>query len=178
MSGETLTTGTHLLVETDRRRLHHFQGDSLVRTYPVAVGKPSTPTPTGNYHVVYKMLNPGGVLGSRWMGLDIPGGNYGIHGTNNPDSIGRAVSNGCIRMHNHHVEELFPRVQIGTAVRIVRAENTPAASQSAGSSYVVQPGDTLWQLARRFGVPLSTLVELNGLADPDELYPGQVIVLP
>lgn len=178
MPDELLTAGTHLLVETDLRRLHHFQGDTLVHTYPVAVGKPSTPTPTGNYHVVYKMLNPGGVLGSRWMGLDIPGGNYGIHGTNNPDSIGRAVSNGCIRMHNHHVEELFPRVQIGTAVRIVRAENAPAGSQPAGSSYVVQPGDTLWQLARRFGVPLSTLVELNGLADPDELYPGQVIVLP
>lgn len=176
MSGEVLAAGTHLLVETHLRRLHHFQGDSLVRTYPVAVGKQTTPTPTGNYHVVYKIINPGGVLGSRWMGLDIPGGNYGIHGTNNPDSIGKAISNGCIRMHNHQIEELFPQVSIGTPVRIVSAENV--AGSNSGESYIVQPGDTLWQIARRFGISLSNLIEINGLTNPDEIYPGQVILLP
>ena len=46
------------------------------------------------------------------MGLNNPG--YGIHGTNNPSSIGTAASLGCIRMHNHHVEELFPLVSIST----------------------------------------------------------------
>ncbi|WP_027717160.1 L,D-transpeptidase family protein [Desulfovirgula thermocuniculi] len=167
--------GTHLLVETDLRRLHHFQGDSLVKTYPVAVGKPSTPTPTGNYRIVNKIVNPGGMLGTRWMGLDIPGGNYGIHGTSDPSSIGRAVSNGCIRMFNHHIEELFPQVAIGTPVRIVGGGEKAAG---AGTSYVVQPGDTLWQIARRFQVPLDALIELNGLPDPDALYPGQVILLP
>ncbi|MBE3585912.1 L,D-transpeptidase family protein [Desulfofundulus thermocisternus] len=176
MSGKGVTAGTHLLVETALRRLHHFQGDTLVRTYPVAVGKPETPTPAGDYHVVNKIINPGGVLGTRWMGLDIPGGNYGIHGTNNPGSIGKAVSNGCIRMYNHHIEELFPRVQIGTPVRIVAGAS--ATCTGSGQEYVVQPGDTLWQIARRFDVPLFTLIELNSLANPHEIYPGQVIVLP
>ncbi|MGB9802898.1 LysM peptidoglycan-binding domain-containing protein, partial [Desulfofundulus sp.] len=115
--------------------------------------------------------------GTRWMGLDIPGGNYGIHGTNNPDSIGKAVSNGCIRMYNHHIEELFPHVPLGTPVRIVTGANA-ARTGSGEDGYVVQPGDTLWQIARRFGIPLSSLIELNGLANPDEIYPGQVIVIP
>ncbi|SHF16263.1 LysM domain-containing protein [Desulfofundulus australicus DSM 11792] len=173
---EINAAGIHLLVNTTLRQLHHFQGDTLVRTYPVAVGKPQTPTPTGDYHVINKILNPGGVLGTRWMGLDIPGGNYGIHGTSNPDSIGKAISNGCIRMYNHHIEELFPRVQIGTPVRIVAGAS--AARTGSGQEYVVQPGDTLWQIARRFGVPLSSLIETNNLVNPHEIYPGQAIIIP
>lgn len=124
--------GTRLVINVLMRQLHHFSGDRLIKTYPVAVGKPSTPTPTGHYQIRNKQLNPGGALGTRWMGLTIPGGNYGIHGTNNPNSIGQAVSNGCIRMHNHHVEELFPRVNIGTPVDIIstQQQKTPPAPLS------------------------------------------------
>lgn len=177
MSDGILEAGTHLVVDTVRRQLYHYLGDNLVTTYPVAVGKPSTPTPTGEYQVVYKMVNPGGVLGTRWMGLNIPNGNYGIHGTNNPDSIGRAVSNGCIRMHNDHVEELFPRVNLGTPVRIIAgaaAVNTLAGAQT----YTVQAGDTLWHIARRFNVPLSALIHANNLNNPEQLWPGQVLLIP
>lgn len=118
-ANQTYETGTRLVINVYQRNLQHFTGNRLVKTYPVAVGKPSTPTPTGHYQIRNKQINPGGVLGTRWMGLTIPGGNYGIHGTNNPASIGQAVSNGCIRMHNKDVEELFPRVNIGTPVEIV-----------------------------------------------------------
>lgn len=87
--------------------------------YPVAVGKPSTPTPAGAWRIRAKVVNPAmPALGSRWMGLDIPWGEYGIHGTNAPWSIGRYISNGCIRMHNHHVEEVFDLVAIWTPVII------------------------------------------------------------
>ena len=87
--------------------------------YPciMSFGKPSTPTPKGNFTIINKQVNPGGPFGARWLGLSKKG--YGIHGTNNPSSIGKAVSNGCIRLHKPNVIELFNLVSIGTPVRIV-----------------------------------------------------------
>jgi lipoprotein-anchoring transpeptidase ErfK/SrfK len=84
-----------------------------------SVGKPSTPTPKGTFKIVERAINPGGPFGARWLGLSAPGGDYGIHGTNNPSSIGKAVSNGCVRMYNKDVIELAKIVPIGTVVKIV-----------------------------------------------------------
>ncbi|WP_018086114.1 L,D-transpeptidase family protein [Desulfurispora thermophila] len=191
--------GAYLLINTKRRRLQYFAGGILKATYPVAVGKPATPTPTGHYRIVNKVVNPGGVLGSRWMGLNIPGGNYGIHGTNNPASIGTMASKGCIRMHNRDIESLFPQVPVGTPVIIVAAEQPqPAPAPIAGSPpldnalpdpapettapteryHVVRPGDTLWAIARRYGIELDRLLALNQLPTPHLIYPGQKIRLP
>jgi len=89
-----------------------------IQTYPVAVGRPSTPTPPGEWTIVQKSLDPGGPFGARWMRLSIPWGGYGIHGTNNPSSIGKAVSHGCVRMYNNDVIELYELVPIGTPVNI------------------------------------------------------------
>lgn len=98
------------------RTLTLLQDNAPARSYPIAIGKPSTPTPVGNYVVASKIPNPGGVLGTRWLGLNYDA--YGIHGTNRPWLIGQMVSNGCVRMHNAHAEELFALVQIGTPVYI------------------------------------------------------------
>ncbi len=98
------------------RRLTLYDGNTALRQYPIAIGKPVTPTPEGNYAIATKILNPGGVLGSRWMGLNYDA--YGIHGTNAPWKIGQMVSNGCIRMHNANVEELFQFVSVGCPVTI------------------------------------------------------------
>ena len=105
-----------IVIYTTRRQLELYEGNRLIRHYPIAVGKGATPTPPGRYTIATKTVFPGGVFGSRWMGLSIP--HYGIHGTNNPTSIGQAVSKGCIRMHNHDVEHLFQRVEVGTPVII------------------------------------------------------------
>ncbi|MBP1760118.1 MAG: hypothetical protein H6Q63_1035 [Firmicutes bacterium] len=105
-----------IIIHRAHRRLELYEGTQRIRSYPIAVGKPSTPTPLGHYIIATKAMYPGGVFGSRWLGLSIPG--YGIHGTNNPSSIGQAVSLGCIRMHNHDVENLFQLVEIGTPVII------------------------------------------------------------
>jgi L,D-transpeptidase ErfK/SrfK len=93
-----------------------YRSGTLVKTYPVATGKPTTPTPTGNFTIVNKQVNPGGPFGTRWMGLSKP--HYGIHGTNNPASIGTEASNGCIRMFNDDVNELFSQIPVNTTVRI------------------------------------------------------------
>ena len=111
-------------VDVSRRTLSLYLDSALYRVYPIAVGKPSTPTPPGDWRIKTKVIDPGGALGTRWMGLDVPWGNYGIHGTNNPSSIGHAVSNGCIRMYNSDVEEVFDLVGLGTPVHI----SSPAGS--------------------------------------------------
>lgn len=89
-----------------------------VKIYPIAVGNPSTPTPVGDYKVVYKGKNWGRAFGPRWLGLNVPWGIYGIHGTNKPNSIGQHLSHGCIRMHNNDVIELFDFIPLGTKVTI------------------------------------------------------------
>lgn len=120
-----------ITVNLPSRTIELFAGNSLVKEYPVAIGKPSTPTPLGNYSIVYKEINPDwyppdqkgkmvpsgpeNPLGYRWMGI---WNNYGIHGTNAPWSIGAVISNGCIRMYEEDVEELFDLVGYGTPVRI------------------------------------------------------------
>jgi len=121
-----------IIIEVEKRQLH-FHSDELVKTYPVAVGKPSTPTPLGNWTIVQKAMNPGGPFGARWMRLSVPSGGYGIHGTNNPKSIGKAVSHGCVRMYNNDVIEIYPLTPLGTPVTIVARleESTPPGDHSS-----------------------------------------------
>ncbi len=109
----------NISINVGARRLSLFMDGKLYKTYPIAVGKPSTPTPRGNFKVINKAHNPGGPFGARWLGLNAPNGDYGIHGTNNPSSIGKAVSNGCIRTHNNNIIELYNLVPVGTPVKIV-----------------------------------------------------------
>lgn len=101
------------------RTLTVYSDGEVYKTYPVAIGKPDTPTPVGEWKIIHKSSGWGGGFGTRWLGLNVPWGIYGIHGTNKPWSIGRAESHGCIRMHNRDVEELFPWVSVGTEVDIV-----------------------------------------------------------
>ncbi len=109
-----------VVINTATRELSVFgAARQLIRVYPCAVGKPSTPSPAGEWEILTKVVNPSrSPLGSRWMGLSVPTGNYGIHGTNNDASIGRAISNGCVRLHNWNAEELFDWAVIGTPVNI------------------------------------------------------------
>ncbi|PAD94049.1 L,D-transpeptidase family protein [Shouchella clausii] len=103
-------------VSLSQHQLTLLHNGSVVKIYPIAVGKMLTQTPTGNFVIINKAPNPGGPFGTMWMSLSKQ--HYGIHGTNDPASIGQSVSNGCIRMHNEDVEELAATVPIGTRVRI------------------------------------------------------------
>ena len=106
-------------INTKSHSLTLFRNNIIYRNYKVAVGKPSTPTPKGIFKIIDLAVNPGGPFGARWLGLNAPYGDYGIHGTNNPSSIGKSVSNGCIRMFNRDVIELCNIVPIGTIVVII-----------------------------------------------------------
>jgi lipoprotein-anchoring transpeptidase ErfK/SrfK len=108
-----------ILISTGNHTLSLYKDKKFYKSYPIAVGKPSTPTPKGTFKIINKAVNPGGPFGARWLGLSAPNGDYGIHGTNNPTSIGKNISNGCIRMYNKDVIELYSLAPIGTSVRIV-----------------------------------------------------------
>ncbi len=96
--------------------MYLYQDSELVKTYPVGIGRVLSQTPQGEFMIVNKVPNPGGPFGAFWMGLSKR--HYGIHGTNDPASIGKRVSHGCIRMHNKDVLELAKRVPLGTHVTI------------------------------------------------------------
>lgn len=106
-------------IETTKMSLTVYQDDQEVVRYPVAVGKRSTPSPLGEWRIIQKSLNWGGGFGTRWLGLNVPWGIYGIHGTNKPGSIGTYASHGCIRMLNRDVEKLYPIIPLGATVRIL-----------------------------------------------------------
>jgi len=108
-----------ITVNVATKRLTLFKSGKVFKTYPIAVGKPATPTPKGNFKIINKAFNPGGPFGARWLGLSAPNGDYGIHGTNNPSSIGKSVSNGCIRTYNNNIIEIYNLVPVGTPVKIV-----------------------------------------------------------
>ncbi|KMT22167.1 L,D-transpeptidase [Clostridium cylindrosporum] len=105
-----------VIIIKSKFRLYVYKDNVLIRNYPVAIGKPSTPTPVGNAKIINRAPNPGGPYGAMWLGLSIP--HIGIHGTNAPFSIGKTVSHGCIRMQNKDVLELARLAPIGTPVTI------------------------------------------------------------
>jgi lipoprotein-anchoring transpeptidase ErfK/SrfK len=124
-----------IVVSIPDRKLALVEDGRVVKIYPVAVGAAATPSPAGSYTVIERVPHPtwygprkvvppgkGNPLGPRWIGLSRRG--YGIHGTSQPRSIGRAASHGCIRMRNADVEELFAMIAVGDAVELsaVRSE--------------------------------------------------------
>lgn len=122
-------TERRIVISIPDHKLALIEDGRVVKVYPVAVGRRVTPSPTGTFYIANRVKNPtyyrpGVVIppgprdpvGTRWMGLSKPG--YGIHGTNEPGSIGHAASHGCIRMRTRDVEDLFSRVRVGDVVEL------------------------------------------------------------
>lgn len=127
-----------ILIEVDKKQLFLVdrENDNIIKSYTIATGKPSSPTPLGSFVIIHK-ARWGEGFGSRWMGLNVPWGNYGIHGTNQPGSIGGNVSAGCIRMRNSDIEDLYEIVSQNTPVLIINGEYGPF-----GHGYrTLRPGD-------------------------------------
>ncbi|MDD7795468.1 L,D-transpeptidase family protein [Clostridium sp. 'White wine YQ'] len=108
-----------ILIDLSEERLYLINKDrnTIIKSYIVASGKPNTPSPIGTWKVIRMGAWSGG-FGTRWIGLNVPWGKYGIHGTNNPSSIGSEASHGCIRMFNKDIEELYEKVTVGMIVTI------------------------------------------------------------
>ncbi|HBE77313.1 MAG TPA: hypothetical protein DDW65_05965 [Firmicutes bacterium] len=111
--------GDYIIVNIKQRRLVFYHQGQPIRSYPVAIGETKTPTPIGEWKVIHKGGKWGNGFGDRWIGLNVPWGIYGIHGTNKPWLIGSYASHGCIRLFNSHVLELYNLVKLGTSVHII-----------------------------------------------------------
>ncbi len=108
----------HIIIDVHSRTLTLFKDGKPFRKFPVAVGKKGWASPVGEWRVIHKDRGWGGGFGTRWLGLNVPWGIYGIHGTNKDWSIGGAESHGCFRMFNRDVEELWEIVPEGTPVTV------------------------------------------------------------
>lgn len=176
-------TGKKITLNLASRLLTLYEGKEKVRVYSVAVGAPETPSPIGEFSITEKEINPEWIdpetentvpsgphnpLGYRWMRLH---GNYGIHGTNAPWSIGHSVSHGCIRMHEEDVEELFERTPLGTPVEISYDRILIEEAPDHTVSYYIYPDgygrtpltvSSVKEYLSRYGV--------EDFALPDEVY--------
>jgi len=130
-----LQKGTRILIRLGERRLYLYQGDLVLARYPIAIGREGWRTPTGDYAVIImqkdpifqsfksgRIVQPGpdNPLGPRLISFWTDGNiDLAIHGTNQEERIGSAVSHGCIRMRNQDVIALYDQIEIGTPV-IVR----------------------------------------------------------
>ncbi|WP_218082386.1 L,D-transpeptidase [Anthocerotibacter panamensis] len=125
-----------LVLDLNLRQLTVWRGDgTLLRTYPVAIGRLGWPTPKGEFQILKKISAPswehiftreqfppgvqGNPLGPYYLGFKQEGRDeYGLHGTNQPDSIGKAISHGCVRLFNRDITELYSLVEVGTPLRV------------------------------------------------------------
>jgi lipoprotein-anchoring transpeptidase ErfK/SrfK len=132
--------GPVIVIARESKKLTLYDGRSVIRTFRIATGQASYPTPLGSFAVATKQRDPwwypppdsdwaqgqepvppgpGNPLGTRWMGLTAP--LVGIHGTPDSASIGYSASHGCIRMLIPEADWLFDQVEIGTPVVITAA---------------------------------------------------------
>jgi L,D-transpeptidase ErfK/SrfK len=193
------TLGEGILINLPQRMLFFFREGNLDGAYPVGLGKPTWPTPTGRFRVVQLKKNPtwtvpisiqeemrrenevvqtkvlpgpDNPLGKYWIGLSIPG--YGIHGTIAPASVYHFQSHGCIRLQPADVEALFPEVKVGTTGQIIYAPVLLAALED-GSIYLEVNRDTYHQAIDALRL-LSELAETNHLADRIDWQKAQQVV--
>lgn len=123
---------TRLVVDLSDRHVYFYKGEQLQASYPVGIGQPGWETPIGSFRVNHMQADPiwqhpitgqtipagpDNPLGTRWIGF-WSSRNYeiGFHGTNQPDTVGKAISHGCLRMHEAHVRVLYDQVELGTPI--------------------------------------------------------------
>ncbi|RKP54320.1 L,D-transpeptidase [Cohnella endophytica] len=109
-----------VVIDKTNHRLAVVSGNVLIRNYEVGLG--GDKTPEGQFLISEKVKNPNGsgtgAFGSR--GMTLSDTRYGIHGTNEPKSIGKDESHGCVRMKKEDIEELYDLVPMGTPVTITK----------------------------------------------------------
>ncbi len=113
-----------IFIEIEDKTLYLLENGKCIKEYRIASGMSGLPSPLGCWKIVEKG-DWGEGFGGRWMGLDVPWGIYGIHGTLADESIGSAASHGCIRMFSEDVAELYRLVPTGTDVVIVNGQFGP-----------------------------------------------------
>ncbi|WIW69758.1 MULTISPECIES: L,D-transpeptidase [Anaerosinus] len=188
-------TNPSIVVNIPSRTLTIFADGKAIKVYNVGIGTKENKTPIGDFNVKAKEKNPIWIkpfqenvnslkdnkeelviiesgpdnpLGYRWIEFD---GVYGIHGTNKPESIGGYVSNGCVRMVEADVEDLYEKVQIGTPVKITYQRLIICEGLDGNVSLKIYPDEYGCQTITMDGINKQlTRYGLNGFVDNDKLY--------
>ncbi len=105
-------------IDLDAKQLTVYENEVPRAVYPIASGARGTPSPIGAFRISSRFIPDMSGFGTRFLGLNVPWGSYGIHGTNKPESIGSNASHGCIRMRVKDMEALYPAIATGTRVVI------------------------------------------------------------
>ncbi len=108
--------GMWIWVDIHQKSLTLYEGTQVRRRYPIATGTADDPSPIGVWCINSRFSGELGGFGTRFLGLNVPWGQFGIHGTNKPSSIGSNASHGCIRMFVPDSEELYGMVGNGAKV--------------------------------------------------------------
>ncbi len=135
-SNDWNAAAVRLEISRSQRQVTLYRGPIQIKSYSVAIGRPGWETPTGKFHVLQMQKNPtwkhpltgeifgagdeGNELGQYWIGfLTTSKGAIGFHDTPHPETVGKAVSHGCVRMFEDDIADLFRQVRVGTLVTVV-----------------------------------------------------------
>lgn len=135
---EPVEPAVHVEINIPEFKLRVYRDGQVIRTFPVGVGRPGYPTPIGHFRVITAVehpiwenpyMGPGArrigagkdnPLGTRWIGFHRTAqGEYGMHGTDSPETVGKLSSHGCIRMKIPDAEALYGMISVGTPVRVI-----------------------------------------------------------
>lgn len=111
-------SGKWIWIDIHQKTLILYEGVKVQKRYTIATGAGETPSPIGTFTITHRFSGDLGGFGTRFLGLNVPWGQYGIHGTNKPGSIGSNASHGCFRMFVKDSEELYSLVPNWTKVVI------------------------------------------------------------
>lgn len=170
-----------IVVNTGEMRLYYFKTPTQVYTYPIGMGVLDYKTPTGNFHVNQKKVNPDwhipkqlqkkygmsvmpagpdNPMGAFKLGLSW--GDYGIHGCNLPIAVGRLVSHGCTRLYPDDIKKLFAMVPMGTKVEYIYA---PAKIGFRSGRVFLSVHDDVYFKIRSMLLHVLGMIEQQGLSD-------------
>jgi len=111
-------SGSWIWIDIHQKALTLYEGTQVKKQYVIATGAWQTPSPIGTFTITHRFSGELGGFGTRFLGLNVPWGQFGIHGTNKPGSIGSNASHGCFRMRVRDSEELYGLVGNGAKVVI------------------------------------------------------------
>jgi len=183
---------TEIVINIPAFKLYLYQNGVPVKTYPIGVGQVVKPSQLGETKIINRVFHPtyyppdwyakglqpippgpDNPVGTRWLGLGFQG--YGIHGTNDPSSIGTAASSGCIRMYNHDVEELADLVRVGTVVRFVYDTIQAWRDPVSGNELILVHKDLYRQGTNTLDAALKELEEIGGARGVDRWTLGAIL---
>ena len=173
--------GRQIIVNTGEMRLYFFKSPTQVYTFPIGMGVLDFKTPSGNFRIVNKKVNPAWHIPKslqKKYGMTVmpPGednplgeykltlswGDYGIHGTHMPLGVGRLVSHGCTRMYPEHVKQLFPMVNVGANVEYIYE---PAKIGFRNGRIFLSVHEDVYFKIRSMLLHVLGMIEQRGLAD-------------